>query len=367
MKIAIICPNFPPARFEGGIAHYSHLLAKHLTMRGHEITAITSTEFSNSRLNLKQSENWKTIAVEGPWNQHTIESFKEIVSNRKIDVLVLQYSPVSFKASFRLKWAVSNFACPKVTAFHTLWGAGLDRIIGIMNLIGSKKIIATNSEIMTILKRRLPFLMRKTCWIPIASSILKINIEKYDNRNDSKIISYFGMLYPGKGLDLILDVVEELRRKNYNFYFKFIGGGMLNQEFYLKQFHAKIRERNLNDRVQLLGLIPENEVSKLLNRSRFVFLPFERGLSDRRSSLMAAIENEKAILTSPPVIDMPLFKNGENILWPKNPSLSEYIRLAEEMLIDDELIRRLEKGAKKLSCNFGWEKITSDYETALQI
>ncbi len=365
MKIAIICPNYPPACFEGGIAHYSRLLANYLKLRGHQVVAITSTEYSYPVANGKESEGVETIFVKGPWNQYTIRAFKKIVLNRKIDVLVLQYSPASFQQSFRLKWAVSNFGCPKITAFHTLWGEGLDRIIGIMNLIGSKKIIATNSEIMAILKRRLAFLLPKTYWIPIASNILKNSNKKNENQNGSKIISYFGMLYPGKGLDLILDVLEGLNQKSYNFCFKFIGGGMLNHESYEKTFRAKIKKRNLNGKVEHLGLISENEVSKWLNKSRFVFLPYESGLSDRRGSFMAALEHGKAVLSAPPIVDMPFLKNGENVLWPNNPSLDEYIKLAEKLFIDDELIRRLEKGAKELSSNFSWEKIAAAYEFAL--
>jgi glycosyltransferase involved in cell wall biosynthesis len=37
----------------------------------------------------------------------------------------------------------------------------------------------------------------------------------------------------------------------------------------------------------------------------------------------------------------------------------------EQMLEDDELVYRLERGAKKLSQNFSWEKIAADYESAL--
>jgi glycosyltransferase involved in cell wall biosynthesis len=218
---------------------------------------------------------------------------------------------------------------------------------------------------MTIMKKRLPFLLRKTFWIPIASNILKTAGQKNENLNDSKIISFFGMLYPGKGLDLILDVLEELNRKDYDFCFKFIGGGMLNQESYERTFLSKIKSRNLTGKVELMGLIPAEEVSKWLNTSRFIFLPYERGLSDRRGSLMAAIEHEKAILTSPPAVAMRFFKNGENILWPKHPSYSEYIELAEKLLNNDQLISRLEKGSKKLSSNFSWKKIAEAYESAL--
>lgn len=365
MRIAIICPNFPPATFEGGIAHYSQWLAKSLALRDHKVYAITSTEYSIHVRDNKDSENIETIFVKGPWDHSTIKALKKVALDKKIDALILQYTPASFSRTFRVKWAVSDFGCKKITAFHTLWGKSFDRVLGILNLIGCQKIIATNSEIMTILKKRLPFLLRKTYWIPIASNIIKQAGKQNINSNDSKIISFFGMLYPGKGLDLILSVLEELNRKKYNFCFKFIGGGMLNHEQYEREFRFKIKGRNLNGIVEHLGLISENEVSKWLNKSRFVFLPYKSGLSDRRGSFMAALEHGKAVLSSPPVVDMPFLKNGENVLWPNNPSVDEYAKLAEKLLNDDALIRRLEKGTKEISSNFSWEKIASAYESAL--
>ena len=365
MKIAIVCPNYPPAYFEGGIAHYSRLLADHLKLRGHQVFVITSSEYSYSNVKGKESEAVQRIFIRGPWNHNSIEAFKKVTAKEKIDALILQYSPSSFKITFRIKWAISKFSCNKITAFHTLWGEGFDRIIGVLNLIGTKKIVATNSEIMSILKKRLPFLLKKTYWIPIGSNIPNNFCKETENLCDSKLISYFGMLYSGKGLDLILDVLEGLNRKNYNYHFKFIGGGMLNHESYEKAFLAKIKQRNLSENVSCSGLISENEVSKWLIKSRFVFLPYERGLSDRRGSLMAAIEHGKAVLTAPPAVAMHLFKNGENILWPKHPTLNEYIKLSEKMLNDDELISRLEKGAEELSNNFRWQKIATAYESAL--
>jgi len=365
MKIAIICPNYPPAVFEGGISHYSRLIATHLLKNGHKVFAITSTEFTLPLSEQKRQDEIKQIHIQGPWNCNTVNYIEKLVKQKKIDNVVLQYSPASFKKSFRIKWALSNFSVQKIVTFHTLWGKGFDRILGALNLVGCKKIIATNSEIMSILTRRLPFLLKKTYMIPIGSNISANNQKPITNQDGVPIISYFGMLYPGKGLNLILDVLEVLKERKQKFVFKFIGGGMLNHEFYETNLQKKIKERSLDDQVEYLGRIPENEVSKWLNKSRFIFLPYERGLSDRRGSFMAAIAQGKAILSSPPVVVMPLLKNGVNVLWPIKASVEEYIKLTEKMLNDDELIRRLEKGAKELSSNFSWDKIAAEYEFAL--
>ena len=63
MRIGILCPNFPPATFEGGIAHYSKILVQHLLNRGHKIIAIASTEFNGTGKKPEISDNIKTIRI----------------------------------------------------------------------------------------------------------------------------------------------------------------------------------------------------------------------------------------------------------------------------------------------------------------
>lgn len=82
---------------------------------------------------------------------------------------------------------------------------------------------------------------------------------------------------------------------------------------------------------------------------------------------MAAITHGKAVLTSPPIVPMPFFKNGLNVLWAKTPSIPAYVSLFETLLSDDTLVSRLELGAKELSRHFDWNRIAIDHELVLQM
>jgi glycosyltransferase involved in cell wall biosynthesis len=368
MIVGIVCQNFPPATFEGGISHYSLLLAKALRARGHRIFALTSTEFTKKDRGQKEGNGIDIIRIPGPWNWATIFNIKRVVLDKGIHALVLQYSPASFKSSFRVAWAVSPLPCQKITSFHTLWGgAEHDRFVSLLMLWGCRKIISTNSEIMHLLEKHVPFFLKKTYWIPIGSNILPAKC--YGKKDDSSqpVISFFGMLYPGKGLSLILDVLQELKKRGHSFHFKFLGGGMLGLKSYEDHFQKDIAARGLQDTVEHLGLMPAEEVSKWIQASRFLFLPYESGLSDRRGSFMAAIAHGKAVLTSRPVADMPFIRTGENVLWPENQKLDAYIDLGEKLLIDDGLVNKLEQGAKQLARQFSWEQIAKDHELVLQV
>lgn len=368
MKIAIICQNYPPAIFEGGISHYSRLLAENLSNRGHEVYALTSTEFTHLTKESAESSPVKVIGIKGPWNHASVKKIKTILVANKIEAVLLQYSPASFKRSFRIKWAFTRFRGGKITVFHTIWGSGVDRVVGLLMLYGCKKIVATNSEVMFLIERYLPSLLRKTYWIPIGSNVSPLKKTHVpENGTCEPIISYFGMLYPGKGLDIILEVLAKLKRRGNIFHFKFLGGGMRDHGHYEREFHNRIKRLALDGSVEHSGLIPEAEVSKWLDMSRFVFLPYNRGLSDRRGSFMAAIAHGKAVLTSPPAIGMPFLKNGWNVLWPEEHAPHQYVLLFEKLLRDNELVLRLGKGAKALSRHFSWEKIAGAHEMVLRL
>jgi len=367
MKIGIACQNYPPATYEGGISHYSRLLAEGLHLRGHSVHALASTEFSKPQSGQASSDSVEIIRIQGPWRHRTIGEMRSIAKDRELEAIILEFSPASFSRSFRIAWALTRFPCQKITAFHTLWGKGPDRILGMITLLGSQKIIATNSEIMFLLERYLPSFLSKTYWIPIGSNILPPPQGRAPADPSPKpIIAYFGMLYSGKGLDLILDCLQKLRERGHPFTFKFIGGGMLDQAEYEVNFRRDIIRRNLQHDVEHLGLIPDQEVSRWLSRSRFVFLPYDRGVSDRRGTLMAAIAHGKAVLTSPPAVNMPFLQNGVNLCWPDKHAIEDYLEWMERLLRDDALVERLEAGARRLSSFFDWSRIVSEHELVLQ-
>ena len=81
---------------------------------------------------------------------------------------------------------------------------------------------------------------------------------------------------------------------------------------------------------------------------------------------MAAIAHGKAVLTSPPALEMPFFKNRINVLWPNTPTVAAYTNLAEMLIEKTELLKTIEIGAKELSAQFTWKNIARDHEIVLQ-
>jgi len=174
------------------------------------------------------------------------------------------------------------------------------------------------------------------------------------------------MIYPGKGMDVLLDVVEAVKNKGYQFQLKLIGGSIIYHPAFNEEFLNKIHQKRLEGVVDYLGLLPAEQVSQWLQASRFLFFPYDRGISDRRGTFMAALAHGKPVLTAPPVVPMPFIKNRLHAVWPEKTDVSNYTEMFIKLLMDNELIRRLEQGAKGLSSCFTWERIASELDLVLR-
>jgi hypothetical protein len=80
---------------------------------------------------------------------------------------------------------------------------------------------------------------------------------------------------------------------------------------------------------------------------------------------MAAIAHGKAVVTTPPAVEMAFLKNGVNVVWPEKTSVENFLPILQRLLHDDGLVAKLEKGARELSQQFRWQKIAGDHELVL--
>ena len=366
MKIGLICPNFPPTKLEGGISHFTGCLVRHLTELGDEVVIITGNGYRGPEIDAKVT----VLKFAERWGHDVVRQMADQLKVRGIEAINLQYSPVMYPWPFKLAWncLARNFI--STVSLHTLWGGSkLNHLFAFKLLYTANGVIATNSEVAYLLRKYFPFFLKKTRHIPIGSNIKsKISQQSIQEKVKTKfsikpgemILSYFGMAYPGKGMELLFETANILKCK-YNLDFKLlvIGGGISDVPEYIQEKRKLVSARGLSDNVIFTGRIASNEVSELLNASNLVVLPFASGVSDRRGSLMAALAHHKAIITTKPACTIDLFKNGENLVWPGQATAENLAELAKRVLQDTVFRQRLENGAKALTLNYDWEDIAA--------
>lgn len=184
MKIALICPNYPPSSTEGGVSHYTKKLAHSLCSLGNTIYIITGEEYFGNG-------SYGDITVfrfPGKWNRQTVSEIAMELKLLSIDTINLQYTPSMYSESFKFAWRYLAKRFISTISLHTLWGGSTLNYLFALNLLQSSDgIIATNSEIIYLIKKYFRILLKKVQFIPIGPNIESVNELTYVKKVFKKI------------------------------------------------------------------------------------------------------------------------------------------------------------------------------------
>lgn len=350
---------------EGGLSHYTKHLSCHLDQLGEKIFVVTNESFQGD----SENRNISVLKFPEPWGIASVRRIVKELQLRSLDLINLQYTPVMYSAQFKFIWYYIARYFPAVVSFHTLWGGSKLNYFAALNLlITSASIIATNSEILYLLKRYFPFCLKKSHFIPISTNILPITenrnyeqiVRKYLSKPSKYQLVFFGMPYAGKGISLLLRVTQILIKKyKADVHLLMIGGGISDEQQYIQEIKKLLIKLDIENRVTWTGRISAEEISAFLYYATVVVLPFESGVSDRRGSLMAALAHHKAVVTTSPSVPIELFKNGVNMVWTDINDPENFAETVFQVLIDHEYRRRVESGAAELIRHFDWTEIAT--------
>ena len=362
MKIAVFCTNYPPSSHEGGVSHYTRILCRHLAGPDREIFVITDEAY----LGDGRDGPIKVLKFHGPWKYGVRKRIAKVLRSCGVDMINLQYSPPMYDSGFRIAWSWMARRFASCVSFHTLWGGSRINYAAALSLLcGADGIIATNSEIMYLLKRYLRPFLRKTRHIPIGASIepegtsgaFRGASRQYGLDPEIPVLAYFGMSYPGKGMTTLFETTRMLLEKGHQIQLLVIGGGISDVPEYIDEKRRLTSRLGIEGWVIWTGRIPAQDVSALLDGSRLALLPYDSGVSDRRSSLMVALAHGKAVVTTRPAVPVALFKNRENMIWPETGDAAALAGAVSEVLEDQALLGRLERGARELAGHYKWPGI----------
>lgn len=138
-----------------------------------------------------------------------------------------------------------------------------------------------------------------------------------------------------------VDLAQELIKKSYkNFEIIMLGNGEL-----LEVINQRVREKNLEDYVKILGAVPSYEVRKYMEESNIHIFTSDKGegwgavLNESMNSACAVVANYN--IGSVPY----LIKNGANGLWYKTKK--EFIDKVIMLMADNELRKKVSVNAYK--------------------
>ncbi|MYD08487.1 MAG: glycosyltransferase family 4 protein [Chloroflexi bacterium] len=365
MKIGLISGEFPP--MPGGVGDFTRILAENLQARGHSVFVLSRAGSVSARL---------PVSTVAGWGAGCLLEIRRWARRCSVDLVNLQFQTAAYDMSPFIHFAPDVVGAPVVTTFHDLRypylfpKAGPIRGWFVMRLArASRGVIATNRE--DALRLR-PTSRRQV--IPIGSSIKRsppsasqragrrAQIAGDDN---PLLLGHFGFVRPIKGVDYLVEALARLRSCGTDARLVFIGArsNIVDDgadSRYLLALEESIRRHGLEDAVHWTGYLSDEEASAWFGAVDLVVLPYVDGASFRRSSLIAALHQGCAIITTEPALEEPAFAHGEN-LWLTPPRSSEAIENAVlQLLAKPQQLAALRAGARRLSQTFDWERITRD-------
>lgn len=365
MKIGLISGEFPP--MPGGVGDFTRSLAERICDYGHEVHILSRPGSTSATLNVSEAPGW------GPGCLPAIRAWARRLG---LDIVNLQYQTAAFDMSPYIHFMPTALDQPLVTTFHDLRypylfpKAGRLRDWIVKRLAHSSAGIITTNHGDDRCLSRLP----NRRLIPIGSSIPRVNhnegaalAARWRAPADANnfVLGHFGFVNAVKGIDYLIEALATLRSAGNDLRLLFIGARRNKVDTeedaaYLNSLEARIERLGLADAIDWTGYLTDREAAACFGAIDLMALPFTDGASYRRSSLIAAIHNGCAILTTEPFVPIDIFAHGSNLWLVQRCSADAITGAIQQLMSDCEQLKRLRRGALQLSQHFDWDVIARE-------
>lgn len=209
-------------------------------------------------------------------------------------------------------------------------------------------IFTTEQERNNVIKR-FKFIQNKSSVINISSNIASPQT-KIDWENRKFDIAYFGHIRPHKGIEDFIKMAVISNNKFSPVSTRFIIVGQVQERF--KEYAATLFS-NLNKH-DIESFFNNNDevVSQLLQDSKLLYLPFPDGISMRRGSFLAGIENDCLIVSNKGEFDQGLDKYA--FLFDENNADDDRFNVIKNLLTEENLRKKMLNNVHSFRKEISW-------------
>jgi glycosyltransferase involved in cell wall biosynthesis len=359
MRILIFNPSYPPVAC--GVGDYTRGLAGALVRAGHDVTVITGAPSTNmadgSPRVLPPLRDWGVRSFLRAWPRFAWPRPDVVVSCYPAVIVNGRYARLLFLvpglAKALLRWPRTVFIVHEfIRADETE-----QRLLGLA-LRAADRIVAVTEAERDAIVARYPRAAARTvvrhnpATIPVAAEDPDADALMRASLSPQKrpVIGFIGLLRAAsKGFE---ELLEALARTDP----MLVATGSLDPaNAYHAHVAAHIERLGLGDRVRWLGFVSDEEAGRLLRVVDAVVLPYRGGAESGYTSMLAALVNGAAVITTRGPQTPPWLRDGETavLVDPEDPAA--LAGAIERLLTDDRLAAQVRAGARALS--FGWEAI----------
>jgi len=291
-----------------------------------------------------------TVASKGPWLG--IQAVRNVLNLRKMptDLIHIQYPAVGFGQGLAAQILCLLSKKSIVTIHEASQVHFLRRLALIPFLLRARHVIFTNEFERNYARRFCPWLLRKSSVIPLGSSIEgRPSADKTENR-----IVHFGLIRPQKGIEDVLEAARLSLSQNENLRFLIVGTPDANSFDYSES----LKRQSVGLPIEWQGSLTDEQVASLLSRTRFGYMPFPDGATERRTSLLALYANGVVVTTTSSKMTSPEMKESSVIANSPAEAVKAMAALFQNRT--DEL--RIRSKALTYMERFSWNRIATAHQ-----
>lgn len=358
MRIGMFSPTYPPDRC--GVGDYAFCLLNELIHQGHEVILWSE---QNSEDFKKLTRGTTTYHLPRPWTYARLCAIETDIKRENLDFLLFQYTPLliapkHYGICLTFPWIIRRFQkqfnIPVVITMHELhYPVQLNFrgiTLGITQKIQSWLICFFTHKVVfsydyQFFKYKKIFYWKETSfsWVSVGSTIHGILsfgklyltekvvedhalLKKIPAEKD-RFLLYFGGGHPSHLIQYILSVINALTKRPDGSRFLLIMIGVSDE--WVKREIKKLKTPIPNDTILALGYLSFVEVAAWIKLANWILAPFVDGISTRRSSVMAALQAGKTVISTRGPM------TGSIIPWESFCVLSKRQPLAEDKSLQD--------------------------------
>ncbi len=296
------------------------------------------------------------------------------INQSKIDLLCIQHEYGIFGGycGDYLVDLLEKIDVPVITTLHTVLPNPNSRQVFIMNKLSEKsaKLVTMAKNSMNTLMRTYSIDSKKILVIPhgVPFKILPTR-EKLKAKHGyecKKIISTFGLISPGKGLEYGIEAISKIVKENKNILYLILGQThpVVKRQFgevYRESLQSMVDKFGLSDNIKFIDkYLQKDELLEYLKLSDVYMTPYLGKDQAVSGTLAYAVGYGKAIVSTPYNYAVEMLENGRGLLasFKNSNSLAECLG---KILSDPALQKEFESETKAYGKSMMWKNVASNY------
>jgi glycosyltransferase involved in cell wall biosynthesis len=340
------------------------------------IDAIDATGLVNT--NVIAVNNWKqrdySNKVIYEINQNKRSDYIELahkINRSNIDLLVIEHEYGIYGGDHGdyILDLVNNIDIPVITTLHTILREPNDKQKSIIKTLSDKSaIIITMAENTSTLLKTVygisPYKIEVIHHgVPVKLVPTRQSLKKQFGYEDKQIVSTFGLLSPGKGIEYAIEAISKISAFNKNIIYLILGQTHPDQknESYREKLEQLVIEHNIEDNVKFVNkYLTKDEIVQYLQMSDVYMTPYLSKDQAVSGTLAYAVGYGKAIVSTPYLYAKEMLAAERGLLAEFENSESLFNCLNYIMQNPDEKTR-MENNTIKLGKTMYWHIVAKHY------